>query len=301
MGGPHDGSAHRMVETERTTVGTLRRCVVVLAALALPTAFPAPAEAVTELHSPGVSPNPGTTATIFTITVGYRSQPEARPALAVTVEVVGLSGPQAMTRVSGSATDGTWRLRRMLPAGSWDLVFRADAQGSDPAPLDGPTVVVNPAATPFPTASPIPTATPTATPGRTASPRPTPRPTPRATPRATPRPTPRPPGVTPAPTSVAPTPGPGSTATPAGSAGPSTSRSAGAPPSDGPSSEPAASASAPGSGSTDPAPSASVRLHPDARDESGWGFGQLALIAIGGLVSATGALVIARGWWRLRH
>ena len=138
---------------------------VVLATALIALSRPIPvARAATELLNPTVAPPSGTTATRFVVSVDYVSAPEATRALTVRVEIVGLGGPLRMSRVSGTDTDGTWETSTMLPAGAWDLVFTAHAQGADPPPLAGPTIVV------------------------TAAPTPTPRPTPPATPRPQPPP-----------------------------------------------------------------------------------------------------------------
>lgn len=251
------------------------------------------ARAATQLLNATVSPASGTTATTFVISVDYVSEPEARPAGSVTVEIVGLGGaPLPMALVSGGTdTNGTWRTSTMLPAGSWDLIFEANPQGQDPPPLAGPTVIVT--AAPTPTPGPTPPPTPVPTPAPTATPRPTPTSTPLppgVTPRPTPRPTPLPPGVTPAPATP--------TAEPA-EPGPSVAAGSDPPGSGEPSGRPAQSAPAASAGaSLVPAGSGSPQPE-DADDESNGsagGVGRLGWIVVGGMTSAAGAFVLVRQW-----
>jgi hypothetical protein len=255
--------------------------ILVAAGLLLSTGTPI--GAATVLQDPSATPASGTTATTFVLSVQYVSDPEARPALSATVEVVGLGGsPLPMALVAGDATNGTWETSTMLPAGSWGLVFRADASGSDPTPAAGPTVTVIDAATPTPAPSSAPTAAPTAT----VPPQPTP------TVRPTAVPTPPPPGVTPAAT---PTPEPGLTAPSSTAASERPRSSSSERPSDGSSIGPSASArSAPATGA--PSSYAATSPAPGAGADGGERFGRAGWVVVGGLTSAAGAAVLARQW-----
>ena len=264
--------------------------ILVAAGLLLSTGTPI--GAATVLQDPSATPASGTTATTFVLSVQYVSDPEARPALSATVEVVGLGGsPLPMSLVAGDATNGTWETSTMLPAGSWELVFRADASGSDPTPVAGPSVTVVDVATPTPAPTPgTPTPAPSSTP--TASPDATPPP---PTIRPTVAPTPLPPGVTPTPI-----PEPGSSAPSSRAASEAPRSSSTARPSDASSTGPSASARpAPAtrvpSGSAAPSPAAAGGLDDGAgRSRTGW-------IVLGGLTSAAGAAVLARQWLARRR
>ncbi len=266
---------------------------VVLATALIALSRPIPvALAATQLLNGAATPSSGTTATTFVISVNYVSAPEARPAVSVTVEIVGLGGPSPMTLVSGSDTDGTWRTSTMLPPGAWDLVFAAIAQGEDPPSLAGPTLVVT--AGPTPTPGPTPPATPVPTSAATATPRPTSAPTPLppgVTPQPTPRPTPLPPGVTPAPA----TPGTAPGDPPASEAATSGEPQAAGEPSGGPASSMDPEAT---NGSVGPSASGSALPEDDDDDGSsgGGGVGRLGWIVLGGMTSAAGAFVLVRQW-----
>jgi hypothetical protein len=249
-----------------------------------------PVSAATLLQNPSATPASGTTDTTFVLSVDYVSDPEARPALSASVEVVGLGGsPLPMALVAGDDTNGTWQTSTMLPAGTWDLIFRADASGSDPDPAVGLVITVIDAATPTPSPSPSPgQGTPAPTSQPTASPSATATASPHATAPPTPVPTPLPPGVTPTPRPAAPSASP-----PATSPEPSESNaaSASARPSDRPSgSERPSSATSRPTFSLTPSASADE----DASDGSGWG--RAGWIVLGGLTSAAGAAVLARQW-----
>lgn len=247
-----------------------------------------PAGAATVLQNQLATPATGTTGTTFDLSVDYVSEPEARPALTVAVEVVGLGGsPLPMSLVAGDATNGTWQTSTMLPAGTWDLVFRADASGSDP-PAVGLVLTVVDAATPTPSPSPGPgTPAPSTTPSPVATPT-APASAP-STGRPTPVPTPLPPGVTP-------TPAPPARASAASSAAPSQGDAAsGSPaPSDGPSQPPSGSErpSSVALGTRSPAASPSV----GDRVTGGSGWGRAGWVVLGGLTSVAGAAVLARQW-----
>jgi hypothetical protein len=252
-----------------------------------------PVAAATLLQNPSATPATGTTDTTFDLSVEYVSEPEARPALTVSVEVVDLGGSALpMSLVAGDQTNGTWQTSTMLPAGTWDLIFRADASGSDPDPAVGLVVTVVDAATPTPTPSPAP-----GTPAPSSTPSPVPTATGTASPPATSAPTavptPLPPGVTPTP---APAPTPTLNPPPASSPGASEdgSASASALPSGLPSERPPTSErpSSTTQATRSPGPSPATD---DARTgEPGWG--RAGWIVLGGLTSAAGAAVLARLW-----
>jgi hypothetical protein len=247
-----------------------------------------PVAAATLLQNASATPATGTTDTTFVLSVDYVSEPEARPALSVSVEVVDLGGsPLPMFLAAGEATKGTWQTSTMLPAGTWNLVFRADASGSDPDPAIGLVVTV------IDTATPTPSPTPgqgTPTPSSTPSPVPTATGTasPRATPGPTPVPTPLPPGVTPTPT---PTLNPRPASSPRASEGGAASASA--LPSGGPSERPAGSErpSSTTAATGSPAPSSATD---DTNSGPGWG--RAGWIVLGGLTSVAGAAVLTRQW-----
>lgn len=99
-------------------------------------------------------PASGTTQTVFTLSVGYRS-PHGVPA----TRVVALAANQTidMALFSGRSDDGVWEATALLPAGSWPVFFQATAaQGKNPT-LAGPTLVVTGA--PSPSTPPTPAAT----------------------------------------------------------------------------------------------------------------------------------------------
>jgi hypothetical protein len=131
-----------------------------------------------QLSNAWVSPTSGTTATVFTFSVDYRSDKDFA-ASGVVAAVAGRS--VTLTLASGGTASGTFRGTATLPAGRWAVSFQAQAsQGPNPT-LGGPTVVVT---------APAPTPPP-------ATPKPAPPP-------AAPNPTPPPPHATPQPASAAP-------------------------------------------------------------------------------------------------
>lgn len=256
-----------------------------VAAVGLAVLAGSPVAGATLLQNASATPATGTTDTTFVLSVDYVSEPEARPADAVTVEIVGLGGqPLPMSLVAGDETNGTWETSTMLPAGTWDLIFRADASGSDPDPAVGLVVTVIDAATPTPSpspgqATPAPTLTPSPVPTATA----TPSPPASAAPTAVP--TPLPPGVTPTPTPI-PSPQP---ASPLASGTASSSAS------------PSGEATARPSGTTDPSSTAGAATgspapSPTLEDggDGGSGWGRAGWIVLGGMTSAAGAIVLAR-------
>jgi hypothetical protein len=117
-----------------------RHVTVVLAMLAALVVAPSSAFAAqpNQLRAASVSPGSGTVATVFTMSVQYVS-PAGNPASSVTASVAGISLP--LVRVSGSATDGTWRTFTLLPAGGWTVTFRANVS-SGPQPTASASVVV---------------------------------------------------------------------------------------------------------------------------------------------------------------
>ena len=163
------------IETERPR-GHLLAAGVLLATFALPAVFASPVAAADELRNGSVTPASGTTQTSFAFSVDYVTPSPQQAASSVTALVGPASVGLALT--AGSATNGTWTGQSTLPAGTWQVTFVAETQGSDPT-LIGPTVVVvgpPPTATPTPMPTPPPTATPPpATP--TAAPTPIPPPT----------------------------------------------------------------------------------------------------------------------------
>jgi hypothetical protein len=147
------------------------------------------------LSNGSITPGSGTTLTNFTFTVDYAGANDATGVTAVATSLV-----VTLTRVSGTAANGTWSTTRTLPQGSHSFTFQATVTGQNAPNLLGPTVLVT-GPTPVPTPTPAPTPPPTATPA------------PTPTPRATPRPSPGPPTPTPVPgTSIE----PGASSTPFG-------------------------------------------------------------------------------------
>jgi hypothetical protein len=231
-----------------------------------------------ELSDGSVTPTTGTHQTVFVFRVRYASS-QGFAATSVSADVANTTVP--MTLVTGSETEGTYEGAATLPAGTWSVVFQADAaQGTDPV-LPGPTVtVIGP--------SPPPTPTPAPTPRRT--PRPTPRPTVAPIPPATPRPTSpvfEPPETLPQATA---SPSSAQTGTPSPSPSPEgetphpTRSQAAATPSGTPSETPAASASV-----------------PEGQEPNGSGRG--AWLILGGALTVTGAAILCLQWiaWRRRQ
>jgi hypothetical protein len=122
--------------------------VTLLFALALP-AHGAP----NTLSNAKASPPSGTTATTFIFTVDYEGA-----AASVTLSIADRTVP--MTVISGTSSNGTFGGSTRLPVGSWQVTFRAVAQGRDHG-LSGPTVTVTSTATPRPTTALTPTPPPT--------------------------------------------------------------------------------------------------------------------------------------------
>jgi hypothetical protein len=119
----------------------MRRAATILAMLAALVVAPSSVFAVApnELRSPVVTPAAGTTATLFALSVGYRSS-AGNPASAVTATVAGMTISLSLT--SGTATDGTWTGSTTLPAGSWMVTFHASvAKGRQPSISSGPLTV----------------------------------------------------------------------------------------------------------------------------------------------------------------
>lgn len=191
---------------------------------AAPPPVEAGAPAPNQLTNPVVNPMSGTTATVFTFSVRYRSFAND-PALSVTASIPGVTLPMALT--FGSALNGTWTTTSTLPAGSWTVTYAANAtQFNDPTRTVGPVVVAVPP-TPTPVPTPVPTPTPIATPRPPTPPPATPAPPPPAPPPPPPPPpapaAPAPPVApvpTPVPTPAPPTPAPSATASTSASASP---------------------------------------------------------------------------------
>jgi hypothetical protein len=157
------GSQHRLIAL-RQVVGTL----LLLVAGLWVTVTPVLAKNV--LSGATVSPRTGSTATTFVFSVHYTG----KPANSVVAHVGTLT--VALSKVSGTAANGTWRGSRRLPVGTRSVTFSATAIGNV---ADLPAGQVTVKATPTPT--PAPTARPTPKPP-VATPRPTtPRPTAKAT------------------------------------------------------------------------------------------------------------------------
>jgi hypothetical protein len=119
----------------------MRRAALLLAILAALVGAPSSLLAAppNQLSDPVASPTSGSTLTTFVLSVRYRST-GGNPARAVVAE----AGPVSvgLSLVSGSATDGVWRGVSLLPAGTWQVMFRAGVdRGPQPA-LAGPTLSV---------------------------------------------------------------------------------------------------------------------------------------------------------------
>jgi hypothetical protein len=132
------------------------RLPVVLAVVAALLWAPSSASAAgNSLVSPSVSPTSGTITTVFALRVRYDGK---FPASAVSVSVAGIALP--MTRVSGTAEEGTWSVSTLLPAGTWTTTFTASASKGNAASIVGPSIsVAKPVADPTPaptTAGPTP-------------------------------------------------------------------------------------------------------------------------------------------------
>jgi hypothetical protein len=123
-----------------------RRLPAVLAAVAALLWAPSLASAAgNSLVSPSVSPSSGTITTVFTVRVDYDGK---FPASTVSVSVGALELP--MARVGGTATEGTWSVRTLLPAGTWTPAFSSTSQRGNAAVIAGPSVTVTGAVAPTP-------------------------------------------------------------------------------------------------------------------------------------------------------
>src|SRR5437870_7848927 len=164
--------------------------VLLVAALVL-TVTPVLARNV--LSSAVVAPRTGTTATLFVFSVHYAG----KPATSVVARVGTLT--VALSLVSGTSSNGTWRGSRRLPAGTRSVTFSATAIGRVADLPAGQVTTTAP-----PTSTPVPTPKSTPKPPA-ATPRPSARPTrstaasparaPRSSPSARDTPTGRPPST----------------------------------------------------------------------------------------------------------
>lgn len=150
----------------------------------------------TKLENPTVTPRSGTTATIVTLAVTYRSTQGTGPDY-VRVVVGDTTFPM-------SATATNWKqgvefsVATRLPAGTWAVRFEARDTEKFVDAIDGGTVTIgqsplpapSPTPAPTPTSAPVPTPAPNPTPSPTANPAPKPTPSPTATPQAAVTPTP---------------------------------------------------------------------------------------------------------------
>ena len=125
-----------------------------------------PVLAKNALSGASVSPRSGTTATTFVFSVHYAG----KPASSVIAHVGTLT--VALSRVTGTAANGTWRGSRRLPVGTRSVTFSATAIGNV-ADLPAGQVTVNAAPTPTPAATARPTPRPPVATARPATPRPT--------------------------------------------------------------------------------------------------------------------------------
>jgi hypothetical protein len=101
------------------------------------------------LSSPAVTPTSATTLTPVSVSVHYTST-AGNAATGVFASI----GPLevSLTRVGGTAVNGTWSATTLAPVGTWRVTFRATAsQGPQPT-IDGPLLTVT--ATSTPTAAP---------------------------------------------------------------------------------------------------------------------------------------------------
>lgn len=148
--------------------------------LAAGLALPDDAAAADELRNGAVSPLEGTTQTVFTFSVEYAGDPADLPTVVAKIGATEVP----LSLASGIPSAGTYAGSATLPAGSWQVQFRADNLRGGNAVLNGPSILVRevtpaPQPTPAPTAppptpvpaTPVPTVPPTATP--TATPTPT--------------------------------------------------------------------------------------------------------------------------------
>lgn len=286
-----------------TAGGLVAGCGLALLITLLPVLPPPSVRGANELVSAAVSPTVGTTATDFEFTVVHRSDPQGHTPRSVTVEVAGLTLPMGLQAGGDPVTGLTYRAVSQLPGGSWVATFTAVVPSTDPDPVTAGPIDVAAVPSPTPSGSPPATFAPSlapspATPAPSASPSVTPTVSPRPLP--TPPPTPSPPGQVPRPRPTAhstplppvATPGPGA---PVATAPPSAGQqSAEASPSGG--DLPGRSSAARGSGSP-PVPSTSPEGEPTGVRS---GAGRLGWIALGGMTSVAGAVVLARQW-KVRH
>ncbi len=157
--------------------------------------------AVSQLAGASVSPTSGTTVTTFSLSVRYSS---SNGALAQSVSVAVAGRTLRMTRVSGTASNGTWQASARLPAGAWITTFSASTSKGPKPTLVGPTVSVALLSLATPSPAPLPTSGgPFPTTGITVNPTSTPAPQAPA-PSATAAPTVRATVVTPTAAPVAP-------------------------------------------------------------------------------------------------
>ena len=264
--------------------GTVRAIGSVLVALlvVLLLAFPALAGAgPTRLTDGAASPGSGTTATMFTMAVTYKSLNDSPPDyVRVTI------GGQAHEMSQDSGKDPkhgvrfTWSGK--LPAGTHDVTFGSRSRDRFDATLSGGAVTVTvpptPAPTPKPTAKPTPAPTATSIPAPTAKPTaaPTAKPT-AAPPTDAPVPTPAPrsggtPTDAPVPTDATTPPGlsaPSPSPTP--SAGPVTAAIVG--PTGGTTGGPTGGATGGGSGGSDPNSATDGSAGPGSGSSRGSGTG----------------------------
>lgn len=156
--------------------------LLLAACLAAGLALPDDAAAADELRNGAASPPEGTTQTVFTFSVEYAGNPADLPTVVARLG----STEVPLSLASGIPSAGTYAGSATLPAGSWQVQFRADNLRGGNAVLNGPSILVRdvtpaPQPTPAPTAPPptpapatavptmAPTATPTATPTPTAT------------------------------------------------------------------------------------------------------------------------------------
>ena len=183
-----DITGQRMLAATPQASGVLRGLAAALLALSLANVA-VPVRAASVLSDGSVSPTSGTTTTAFTFSVHYTSTDPPRPAQGVWATVG--SATVSLTKVSGTALDGTFQGTSTLPAGTWRVTFHAESAGEPPQPLLGPIVTVTappptpqptpppPPPPPPPTASPTPVPTQPPAPTRSsAPPSPGPQPTP---------------------------------------------------------------------------------------------------------------------------
>jgi hypothetical protein len=147
-----------------------RRLAAVLAAVIALATMPGAVQAgkPNELFNASVSPTSGTTATIFTFSVRYRSDKDFN-ATSVVALAAGRAVPLRL--VAGSASDGTFSGTAKLPDGKWRVTFEAQGAKGPNIRLVGPSLVIS-APPPRPSRAPKATMAPAPAP-------PTPRPTPR--------------------------------------------------------------------------------------------------------------------------